>query len=147
MTHAPPTDDYDKVASDASEIRNWADCWGGKPVESVESQDPNVTLEFDGTVEKSGISWGECFERLDAESVALAYQTEPSGSSDGPPDYEFVQRVDTGEKRDRDPDDPAETRINDNDEEVTDRRSDVRERAAEKQENPDNHRDREPFQG
>lgn len=155
MTDAPATDEYDKVTSDHETIRSWIEDWDGKPALATESDGTDPTVVFaDSATTAETVSWDEFFERLDAESVALAYCT-GDDATETPPAYEFVQRPDreqdggtdeSGERPGTDHDEPSDDLQTDSGEQTADRRSQVREREAEKQENPDNHRDREPFQ-
>jgi len=148
MTEAPSSDEYDRVTSDRSEIREWVETWDGQPATTgTGTERDELTIDFDGT-DADSVSWDEFFDRLDSASLALAYRTGDPDSDDTPPAYEFVRRVDTTETSETEggPDTPEDDIGTEPDEAVADRRSRVREREAETQENPDNHRDREPFQ-
>jgi len=150
MTDAPSSDEYDRISTDRDEIREWVEWWGGRPAATDAGMDPGeLTIDFDEADEESEtLSWEEFFDRLNSGSLALAYRTGDPDADDTPPAYEFVRRVDTPGRRGSGAgrDAPVDDVRTDPDEAVADRRSQVRERAAEKQENPDNHRDREPFQ-
>ena len=157
MTDAPASDEYDKVTSDDETIRSRIEEWDGAPAltdAQPDGTEPTIVFE-EPTEDAERVPWDEFFEHLDSESVALAYRTDDDGAAT-PPAYEFVQRPDreqdgradaSSEKADTDHEEPSDGLQTDTGEQVADRRSQVREREAEKQENPDNHRDREPFQG
>lgn len=145
-----PSGEYDEVTSDRETIRQWIEDHGGEPAVTTDgsgTETPGVRLGGDHG-DREPVPWDVFFDRLDSAGLALAYRTDEVGGT-GPPAFEFVPRGDGPAADDADVDREREGHegVTNADARTADRRSEVREREAEKQENPDNHRDREPFQG
>lgn len=144
-----PTEEFDGMTNDHRTIRELIEDWDATPaVRARRPGQPGPALVFDDPdAGAETVGFDEFFGRLDANDLALAYRT-GDDENERPSDYEFVPAEEDGD--DDLPADaserPADRTIDKHDEGVADRRSEVREREAEKQENPDNHRDRNPFQ-
>lgn len=144
MPHAPESDEYDAVTRESEDIREWVERWGGEPATTSSGEQPAIAFEDDAET----TAWEDFFETLREGSYALAYETGDPAERDTPPAHEFVRRPDgEGDRRsDPDADDPpADDVLDGPDDDVAERESAEREAAARAQENPDNHRDREPF--
>lgn len=148
MGEQSAADEYEHVTSNHAKIHQVVNRWGGRAaVTDIEGEPDVPALRFGGASEDTRpVYWDEFFDRLDANNLALAYQsTETDGT---PPEYEFVSRRDDEMQ---DPTEgvspvPEEQVIDKPNEQISNRRSEIRERKAEKKENIDNHRDRRPFQ-
>lgn len=145
-------EDYETVVETHARIRRLVESWEGRPATIERDGDTWPAIDWDER--ESGperVHWDEFFERVETHDVALAYDSGATEEDDRP-EFDLVPRgggsVDDEPAGDG-PDDrsPAADVLDKRDPQEFDRRAAVREREAEKQENPDNHRDREPFQG
>lgn len=146
MTETPSADDYDRTTSEHRMIRRLIEIWDGTPAATVDQSGRDVPVIVFGDPDEGvePVKWGAFFDRLESNDLALAYRTGDAEADGTPPSCAFVPRdgrpeADASER----PDDGV---IDKHDEGVSDRRSQIREREAEKRTNPDNHRDRRPFQ-
>lgn len=150
MGNQPSADDYDHVTSNHAEIKEVVQEWDARPaITDGEEGSELPALRFE---EKGGdtkpVHWGEFFDQLDRNGLALAYRESGTDDDGAPAEYEFVSAADepTASDNPAASQDPNDQTIDKPNEEVADRRSEIRGREAEKEENIDNHRDREPFQ-
>ncbi|SFR42144.1 hypothetical protein [Halogeometricum limi] len=137
MSENTDSDDGEQVLSGHEDIQSWADETGARPVISA---NPDGALELNFTTDEDAdgkeLDWESFFSLYDSSDVAFVV--------DGDEDrHRFVDKSrvpGTGDEDDVHPDGDRR------DLDAVDRETDQMEREAQEINNPDNHRDEEPFQ-
>lgn len=130
--------DEERVLSDLEEMRSWADETGSRPVVSATSEG-SLELRFtsEEDVEGRELDWESFFSMYEASDVAFVVDDGDEGRQ------RFVDNSRVPGAGDEDDVHPDGDR---RDLDAVDRETDQMEREARETNNPDNHRDEEPFQ-
>jgi hypothetical protein len=137
MTADSDTDDGERVLTDREEIQAWAEETGAHPVVSATPEGAlNLQFTDDEGDEGRELDWESFFSLY--ESSDVAFVVDDDGGRD-----RFVDRARMPGAGDEDEVHPDGDR---RDVDAVDRETDQMEREAQEINNPDNHRDEEPFQ-
>ena len=130
--------DEERVLSDLEEMRSWAEETGSRPVVAATSEG-SLELRFttDEDAEGRELDWEEFTSMYEASDVAFVVDDGDEGRQ------RFVDRSRVPNTGDEDEVHPDGDR---RDLDAVDRETDQMEREAQEINNPDNHRDEEPFQ-
>ncbi|ELZ26491.1 hypothetical protein C474_20124 [Halogeometricum pallidum JCM 14848] len=130
--------DEERVLSDLEEMRSWADKTGSRPVVSA-TPEGSLELRFtsEEDVEGRELDWESFFSMYEASEVAFVVDDGEAGRQ------RFVDSSRVPNAGDEDDVHPDGDR---RDLDAVDRETDQIEREARETNNPDNHRDEEPFQ-
>lgn len=150
------TNSYDRMLDSHATIRRWARQRGGKPVviDSEGAERPRLGIEFPGETiagDATRIEWDEFFTHFEAMGLAFAC-SEGTRDGDIAAQFELFDRNRIDEDASSEPSDAEavqfEARADADAHDAmldVERTSEIREREANAEANPDSHRDESPF--